>query len=799
MSQHPPFYRAKRNGRNSSEPPAPPREEIQFQLLEEHARARNDTAKHIVGAIGDYRSREMKFIKFLKDHYSEGEGNLYDALVFKLTPEDLADETRHYHSATHGLRYNKIPATAMQAFISGGLEYKNKEKKTVYKYDHKRKMNDAILYCSQFAKEGNGPVTNEYRDEMKAYLDTVKKQSATQKSDGKTEERDADPWHLPLVKLICRWAVETGNIFVWAFLLLQWNIMGRSCNVDAIGLHNFTAEKDSVVFCLDKNKKDQKGENVSKKHCYDNPLKPKISLFLALGVYLCLHQSKFKKKDGSDKLFRAEGKDGSSSNTYCKSLRAMLAKKWEVVYSHVRRGHFNPHGTRKGSATHVTTCTMDPPPIPSVMMRGEWSMGKVLEVYWRFSALGDTYLGRCLAGMSPDKPLFGILPPHFTVNSDNKYVKEGMRACFGVILDNFGHCGVEGALLLFLASIVYHSKKGGFLMQTIANHPNHPFLNIPILSNTALLEKLQELVTTEPTPDIMEEPTGVPQTVKMQDKLREFSTELRAFREEFENFKSSLPDLMKKAVDEKIKEAGNVSPDMVLEKIGEVTQELTTKLTEKMDQRFEEMAKLVQTPASHHLDEAVMGQGEDGYQIGRPGAQLYRSYKYEDPNAAMTKRHLTDWAVPETFAFPTPTPFLDQAWKAWLVGYPHLLHQNGSTIIDTPVRPLRLLKHGRLPSKVKKRYDNIIRPIMELMDAEVHDEIKNKPVIEIDTAFLDSTFTRAMTGISRMYPDFEVEKAKTWRVATCSKKIKVSNAINNKNKKRTADEAFANSNINRVI
>jgi uncharacterized protein YqeY len=55
---------------------------------------------------------------------------------------------------------------------------------------------------------------------------------------------------------------------------------------------------------------------------------------------------------------------------------------------------------------------------------------------------------------------------------------------------------------------------------------------------------------------------------------------------------------MKKAVDEKIKEAGNVSPDMVLEKIGEVTHELTTKLTEKMDQRFEQMVKLVQTPAS---------------------------------------------------------------------------------------------------------------------------------------------------------------------------------------------------------
>jgi hypothetical protein len=47
---------------------------------------------------------------------------------------------------------------------------------------------------------------------------------------------------------------------------------------------------------------------------------------------------------------------------------------------------------------------MDPPPIPSVLMRGEWSLGKVLEVYWKYSMIGDTYLGRCLAGFDPDQP-----------------------------------------------------------------------------------------------------------------------------------------------------------------------------------------------------------------------------------------------------------------------------------------------------------------------------------------------------------------------------------------------------------
>ncbi len=69
--------------------------------------------------------------------------------------------------------------------------------------------------------------------------------------------------------------------------------------------------------------------------------------------------------------------------------------------------------------------------------------------------------------------------------------------------------------------------------------------------------------------------------------------------------------------------------------------------------------------------------------------------------------------------------------------------------------------------------------MLDLMEAEVVDEIVNKLVNEIDTAFLDSTFTRAM--------DPQFKENKTWRIATCSKAGRVSNS-----KKRKAD-AVANS------
>jgi len=46
-------------------------------------------------------------------------------------------------------------------------------------------------------------------------------------------------------------------------------------------------------------------------------------------------------------------------------------------------------------------------------MRGEWSLGIVLEVSWKFSMIGDTYLGHCLAGIDPNQPEFGVMPHFF--------------------------------------------------------------------------------------------------------------------------------------------------------------------------------------------------------------------------------------------------------------------------------------------------------------------------------------------------------------------------------------------------
>ena len=50
-----------------------------------------------------------------------------------------------------------------------------------------------------------------------------------------------------------------------------------------------------------------------------------------------------------------------------------------------RRRFYSYLRTRKGPAMHVTTTnTMDPPPMPSVLLRGEWSLGEKFWIYWKW-------------------------------------------------------------------------------------------------------------------------------------------------------------------------------------------------------------------------------------------------------------------------------------------------------------------------------------------------------------------------------------------------------------------------------
>ena len=125
-----------------------------------------------------------------------------------------------------------------EAFLSGEKKWKDKAKTIQYGFDHPRRYHDAVLKCAGVSGYQLYPA---YRTDMKAYLDNMKKEKTKAKGKRQLEENEANPIGFGLYEQLCKWAVGSGTtvgIFIWAFLTTQWNIMGRTVNVDPLGFHN---------------------------------------------------------------------------------------------------------------------------------------------------------------------------------------------------------------------------------------------------------------------------------------------------------------------------------------------------------------------------------------------------------------------------------------------------------------------------------------------------------------------------------------------------------------------------------
>jgi hypothetical protein len=211
------------------------------------------------------------------------------------------------------------------------------------------------------------------------------------------DEQEADPITWSLFRKILQWALDRKNMYLWVFSILQWNCMARSINIGILVLHCFRVGEDVIIVRYDNSKADQTGEKVSDKHVYDNPFDPLVSVFLALGVWFCLESARF---EHTEYLFQEDEKEdnAASQQHYCSQLTKLFKTYHDELVQFILAGHVNTHGIRKGSATKFSSGTTCPPPVSSIPSCEEWSMGKVLDLYWHFAGPGDTYLGRILAG-----------------------------------------------------------------------------------------------------------------------------------------------------------------------------------------------------------------------------------------------------------------------------------------------------------------------------------------------------------------------------------------------------------------
>ena len=243
------------------------------------------------------------------------------------------------------------------------------------------------------------------------FLSGCKLEVVAAKKVGKTDESASDPIPYELFLLLLSWSLEEGNVFMWFWTLSQWYCMAQCASIDPLGSHNFSIAQDSVKCIYDDSKADKEGDKLSVKNIYANPHDYKQCWWTGLAIYCALNAETLGR---GEKLFLATGtKDGSAATRYQEQLMGLVQRRKDVVKNHIRLEHTNAYGLRKGSATLSTSGTTAPPPISSIARRGEWSMGKVLDVYWHFSEPGDHYLGRILAGLDPSLHSFGCLPPHF--------------------------------------------------------------------------------------------------------------------------------------------------------------------------------------------------------------------------------------------------------------------------------------------------------------------------------------------------------------------------------------------------
>ena len=346
----------------SASPPLP------LQLQANHAAMLSTTEAHLNtrNTIRAHNLKLHKIIKWLKTEYP----TVAPSMLVPLTQEQKdADGGLKFYKNEYDILYAKLPVQIVKAFIaaskiksidSNGVE-------TYYSFDQLRKYKDAILYGAKRAKYA---LTPQFKQELKVFIDSLKKESQKAKKEGKVDEHEADPITFQLYQEICKTAIKKGNAFLWCFTVLQWNCMARSINISNLRFNSFSIGKDSIAVKYWDTKKDKTGEKTTPKNCYANPNNYVVCFNTALAVYLIIMDETF--RDGRETLFLSpKAQESSASHKYCSQVKELFKKVIpDTVALYIRPNHANAHGIRKGSAVEVTSGTTCPPPPSSVAHRG---------------------------------------------------------------------------------------------------------------------------------------------------------------------------------------------------------------------------------------------------------------------------------------------------------------------------------------------------------------------------------------------------------------------------------------------
>ena len=250
----------------------------------------------------------------------------------------------------------------------------------------------------------------------------VRSRAKANETSGSRLTEGKDPLPFSAYKFLAKKMLEESGsdaVFGHCFLVLTWNLMCRSKNTVGICIDHISWEGDALGIQFAHMKNDKEGIGASyKRHLYSNALDIAICPIVALSRYLATYPCRNGKlfDDGAYARFRS----------FLQKLTSKYAKEFGELGIDVQ--NIGVHSIRKGAATYACNGTTAAPQIAAICNRAGWTMGRVKDIYIKYEAAGDQYVGRILCGLNPLKPIFAQTPPFFRIDGDLVTYRSNERA-----------------------------------------------------------------------------------------------------------------------------------------------------------------------------------------------------------------------------------------------------------------------------------------------------------------------------------------------------------------------------------
>ena len=334
------------------------------------------------------------------------------------------------------------------------------------------------------------------------------------------------------------WFLEWGTldgVFAHCFLVLSWNLSCRSNNTAEIFLTdiNWAGFFDTFDIYFAHTKTDQTGSDAKyPRHLYANPTNPLVCPVFALALHFsCNYNTPV---DVSSPLFHGSDQHARFGELLTKCLREHETELHAFGYQFEDLG---THSIRKGAVSYLASL-VGGPPAAATCIRAGWTMGKVRDIYMRYVASGDQFVGRCLSLLPIHSVKFGVSPPFFS----SHWEQWGMCVAEAqlTMLCNVTH--LRRLAMMCTASLLHHRT---FVLSSL--QPNHVIRSSHVFRNASLLRQLDDdrniLLVKYPWNDKSRAFSGIPPHVVLLQKMERV-------REQQESLMNTFVDKVRTAIDE---------------------------------------------------------------------------------------------------------------------------------------------------------------------------------------------------------------------------------------------------------